>query len=87
MKVWAESNSPLRKIHVTLKSPNQEIGTFDLSELQSGKWVTLTQNFDREHGSNGDDCMEISVQKADTSQNEDAGPVYIDEIAIRAANP
>ncbi len=86
MKVWAASNRPLRKIHVMLKSPNQEIGTFDLSGLQSGKWVTLTQSFDSEHGSNEDDRMEISVQKADMSPNADAGPVFIDEISIRAAN-
>ncbi len=81
MKVWLEPGSSIKKVRVIFQDPWLELKPFDLTGIEEGKWVTLTQPFSRTSASGAEDRPRIVIQQDDLSGK--SSTLYIDELSIK----
>lgn len=79
MKVWADPKSTLKNIVVSVA--NQDL-SFDISNIDKGTWITLTQDLPPNSSPDSTGNMKIKISKKDALGGD--GVVYIDDIAIKA---
>jgi hypothetical protein len=79
LKVWLEPASTVSDFQVILENPFQTIN-FDVSGIETGKWVELSQNFTRTSASASNDRLRIRITPADASSGSSI--VYFDDIFI-----
>ena len=82
MRVWVEPGCSVERLRVILEDPWRELKPFDLTGLDSGKWVTLTQSCRRAKASGTKDRVRIVIQPDDVSVSGESSPLFIDEISF-----
>ncbi len=81
-KVWKEPGSVINKINFILRNPYMEFQK-DISTLETGKWVEVSADFNREASlfSGDADRLEIQIKSADVSGTNNI--LYIDDISFK----
>ena len=83
LKVWLEPGSTLTNFQVILENPFQTLN-FDVSGTETGKWVELSQNFNRTNASGSNDRLRIKISPSDASSG--SSTMYFDDIFINENN-
>ncbi len=78
-KVWLEASSTLTSFQVILENPYQ-ILNFDITNIETGKWVELSRNFTRNINSENNDRLRIRITPNDATSG--SSTLYIDDISI-----
>lgn len=81
LKVWLEPGSRINSLRVVLEDPWYELKPFDLTGIESGKWVTLSQKFQRAGASGPKDRPRIFLEPEDVSGQRSV--MYLDDLAIK----
>ena len=81
MKVFVEPGSSIKNIHVILDDPWLELKPFDLSKVETGKWVELKKDFRRAEGSGEKDRVRILLKPGEVSAG--SSTVFFDELRIK----
>ncbi|CAA6679659.1 Unannotated [Lentimonas sp. CC4] len=82
MQVMLEADCAVDQLNISLSDPEVFLEPFDLSKLEKGQWVTLTQTFKRDLASGERDRMRIRMNKDTVGAGE--GALFIDAISIEA---
>ncbi|WP_066627793.1 family 16 glycosylhydrolase [Labilibacter marinus] len=82
MKVWLEPNSAIDEIDVIFEDP-WLINSFDLTGIETGKWVVLTRNFTRNQVSGSNDRIRLRIESGDVSGT--SSTLYIDDISVESS--
>ena len=80
MKVWLEPNCSVEKLRVIFQDPWRELKPFDLTGLERGKWITLTQAFRRASASGETDRPRIVIEPGDLSG--ETSTLFIDALSF-----
>lgn len=83
MKVWVEPNSDVSQVRIVLEEPWLELKPLDLSKVEQGKWVTVSQSFRRTAASGAKDRIRVVVQPEDAAGNGKA--LYMDDLSVEKA--
>ena len=84
MQVWLEPGSTIVSINPILEDPLFKVTPIDLTKVDRGLWVTVTQDFSRKDASKAGDCLRLVVYKDDVPGGKST--LYIDDIAIIEAD-
>ncbi|QDS98493.1 family 16 glycosylhydrolase [Adhaeretor mobilis] len=80
MKAWLEPECDVKRVRIVLEEPWLELKPLDLSGVEKGKWVTISQTFRRSDPSSAKDRIRVVVQPEDVSGSGQA--LYIDDLSI-----
>ena len=78
-KIWLDPNSAINNLQVVLDNPSQ-ILNFDLTSVETGKWVTLSQDFTTTVVSGDNARLRIRIRPTDVVSG--SSTLYIDDIVI-----
>lgn len=86
-KIWIDPGTSVNKIDFVLNNPWIKI-TSDLSDIEKGKWIEITESFSRDATSDlslsSGDRLQINLNASDISGSE--ALVYIDDIVFENNN-
>nr|WP_319273215.1 T9SS type A sorting domain-containing protein [uncultured Draconibacterium sp.] len=86
-KIWIDPGTTVNKIDFVLNNPWIKI-TADLSDVEKGKWIELTESFSRDAASDlslsSGDRMQINLNASDITGSE--ALLYIDDIVFENDN-
>lgn len=77
--IWLEANSAIKTLRIVHEDPWVNLD-FDMSSIETGKWVTLSKNFIREATSGPNDRIRVQVRPEFT--DDGATTLYIDELKL-----
>lgn len=79
-QIFVEEDCGVEAVNLSLAEPELILEPFDLSGIEKGTWVTLTQKFTRKEASGDFDRVRIRILKKDFE--EGAGVLFIDDISV-----
>ena len=79
LKIKKEPGSVINNFQVILEDPYQ-ILDFDVSAIETEKWITVSKTFSRNVVSGSNDRLRVRIQPADVSSG--SSTMYIDDISI-----
>ena len=82
-KVWLAPSSSINNVQVVLDNPSN-IMNFDVSGIETGKWVTLSKEFTTNIASGNNARLRIRIRPTDA--NNGTSTMYIDDIFINSIN-
>ena len=85
MKVWIDPSTTVSKLRVLLSNPAVTI-TFDISGVEKGKWVEVSQTFSKNSASNlsltnSGDRITVQLQAADVTGSNVL--LYVDDLSFK----
>ncbi|MGA9659834.1 MAG: family 16 glycosylhydrolase [Asticcacaulis sp.] len=80
MNVWIEPGAAVKQVHVILENPWLELKPFDLTRVERGKWVRISQTFSHKKASESNDRLRLRVDQADVPTG--ASTFYMDDVSI-----
>ncbi|MDW5288056.1 T9SS type A sorting domain-containing protein [Formosa sp. PL04] len=81
MQIWLEAGADIKTFQVIFEDP-WTVLNFDVSGVETGKWVTISQDFKRSIPSGEKDRIRILIKPADVA--EGTTTLYFDEIYVNA---
>ena len=83
LKVWIEPGSVINNFQVILENPFIVLD-FDVSGLETGKWLTVSQMVSRNNSSESNDRLRIRIRPIDIGAGSSI--MYIDDITINSTS-
>jgi len=80
-KLWLEPNYAINNLQVVLDNPFQ-IVNFDITNVETGKWVTISQDFTTNSASADNARLRVRIRPSDVGSG--ASTMYLDDISINA---
>ena len=78
MNVYIEPGSSVKNIRTVLEQPWLQLKPIDISALAQGKWLTVSQTFNRSTASDAKDRLRVILDNRQSGEST----VYIDDISI-----